>query len=112
MQGYNYREFSPGNNIWKKQPRLLFLNFERLAVLGGFFMFTYIMLSKAFSYQLTFSKGFFLVVMVVTAIYAILPAPSNPNSLVIDEVFVRVPKTVSSQSLHGSMKCMPLEKEY
>lgn len=111
MQGYNYREFSPGNNIWKKQPRLLFLNFERLAVLGGFFMFTYIMLSKAFSYQLTFSKGFFLVVMVVTAIYAILPAPSNPNSLVIDEVLVRGPKTVGSQSLHGSMKCMPLEKE-
>lgn len=111
MQGYNYREFSPGNNIWQKSPRFLFLNFERLAVLGGFFLFTYIMLSKAFSYQLTFSKIAFVVVMIVAAIYAILPAPSNPNSLVLDEVFVRGPKTVSSQSLHGSMKCVPLEKE-
>lgn len=49
--------------------------------------------------------------MIFAAVYAILPAPSNPNSLVLDEVFVRGPKTVSSQSLHGSMKCIPLEKE-
>ena len=111
MNGYNYREFSPGNNIWQKPPRFLFLNFERLVVLGGFFLFTYIMLSQAFYYQLTFSKVAFVCMMIFAAVYAILPAPSNPNSLVLDEVFVRGPKTVSSQSLHGSMKCIPLEKE-
>ncbi len=35
MKGYNYLEFPPGTNIWKKSARLLALNFERLGVLGG-----------------------------------------------------------------------------
>ena len=111
MKGYNYLEFPPGTNIWKKSARLLALSFERLGVLGAYFLVTYIALSKAFSYQFTVSKALFIVIMIVAAIYSILPAPSNPNSMVFMEVFFRGPKVVMSQSLRSTLRADPIEEE-
>jgi hypothetical protein len=111
MKGYNYLEFPPGTNIWKKSVRFLALNFERIGVLTGYFLVSDVALSKAFSYQFTLSKFLFCAVMVTAAIYSILPAPSNPNSMVFLEVFVRGPKVIMSQSLRGTMRTDPIEEE-
>lgn len=111
MQQYNYREFPPGNNIWRKSARFLFLNFERIIALGIYFAVTYVALSAAFSYQLTFSKILFVGVMIVAAIYSILPAPSNPNSILFFEVFGRGLKVVRSQSLRSTLKTDSIETE-
>lgn len=111
MRQYNYKEFPPGNNIWKKSARFLFLNFERMIALGIYFIVTYIALSVAFSYQLTFSKILFVGIMIAAAIYSILPAPSNPNSILFFEVFGRGLKVFKSQSLRSTLKTDPIETE-
>lgn len=49
--------------------------------------------------------------MIVAAIYSILPAPSNPNSMVFMEVFFRGPKVVMSQSLRSTLRTDPIEEE-
>gem|GEM_PF-5062679 len=111
MKGYNYLEFPPGNNIWRKPVRFLALNFERIGILMGYFLITILLLNIAFSYEWTLSKTLFCLTVFVLAIYSVLPAPSNPNSLVIVEVFLRTPKTIKEPSYRATMKVLPLDRE-
>lgn len=111
MKGYNYREFSPGTNIWRKPVRFFILSFERIGVLVGYFAITYLCLGQFFSYQMGYLKMSFLLVMFVLAIYSVLPPPSMPNCLLISEVFSRASKAIiKSAAFRESLKTSLVEQ--
>lgn len=107
----NYLHFTPGNNLWKKIPRLLIFSFERAAVLAVVFMVWYLCATYLFSYDIRPSKILFTLVMVALGIFLILPAPSMPYRLMWSEVLVRPIIGLSKNGLGSSVKIVPLEQE-
>lgn len=112
MKQLNYYDFPPGNNIWRKPVRFLFLNLERIAVLSVYFIIGFLLYQFGlFSWHPTIPNVAFVILILVLSIYSILPAPSNPNSLMLAEVVLRNFKMRKWQGFHASLKVNPMEKE-
>ncbi|MGR8823215.1 hypothetical protein [Leuconostoc citreum] len=81
-----YEQFTPGRNIWKKVPHFLFLTMNRIAILVFMFVVTYLMIKQFYPYNIGWLGLVLIINNLIMTGFLILPSPSNPNGLMLQEI--------------------------